>query len=141
MKDYVFVCIGTNKLIEDSFGPRVGEKLKKNLKKYSVQIYGTMKKPVHFQNAKILLEQLTQNQKEKIILIDSALGEKGNIGDTYVNIGGIEIGKAYGKSFYFPALINIKTIVGKQNKIPNWTDTEMDYLAETVSRQIIRQLF
>jgi len=140
MNEYIFVCIGTNKIITDSFGPRVGEKLQKKLKDYpKIKIFGTMKNPVHFNNAEMLLNKLTQ--KEKIILVDSAIGENGNIGDTYVNIGGIQIGKAYGKSLYFPAIINIKTLVGKKNEMPKWNVNEMNYLAEKVSREIIRGIY
>ena len=48
VKEYIFVCIGTNKILTDSFGPRVGEKLENKLKKYSnIKIYGTMKFPIH----------------------------------------------------------------------------------------------
>ena len=115
--NYVFVCIGTNQWIEDSFGPRVGDILKKNFDKISnVKVFGTMKSPIHFQNAPVYLDYLKQEQ-DLIIVIDSALGEKNQIGNTYINLGGIEIGKAFGKSFYFPAHLNIKTIVGLRQKI------------------------
>lgn len=112
MEKYVFVCIGTNKLIEDSFGPRVGEILNRNFSKNdNIKVLGTMDKPIHFQNAPIYKEYLEQ-EENKLIIIDSAIGNRRNLGETYVNWGGIEIGKAFGKSFYFPAHINIKTVVG-----------------------------
>lgn len=112
MENYVFVCIGTNKLIEDSFGPRVGDILEKQFEKNKhIKILGTMNSPIHFQNAPIFLDYLKQ-EGSKTIIIDSALGEENLIGNSYLNRGGIEIGKAFGKSFYFPAQWNIKTIVG-----------------------------
>ena len=115
MEDYIFVCIGTNKLIEDSFGPRVGEILKENFSKIStIKVLGTMQKPIHFQNAPIYRDYLKQKQ-DKLIIIDSALGNLKNLGETYINWGGIEIGKAYDKSFYFPAHFNIKTVVGTKD--------------------------
>lgn len=108
----MFVCIGTNKLIEDSFGPRVGDILEKQFEKNKhIKILGTMNSPIHFQNAPIFLDYLKQ-EGSKTIIIDSALGEENLIGNSYLNRGGIEIGKAFGKSFYFPAQWNIKTIVG-----------------------------
>lgn len=116
MEDYVFVCVGTNKLIEDSFGPMVGDLLTCNFYKYPhIKVLGTMKKPVHFNNAPIFLDYLKCN-KSKIILIDSALGKYEDIGNTYINLGGTEIGKAFGKSYYFPANFNIKTVVGVQEE-------------------------
>ncbi len=116
MEDYVFVCIGTNKLIEDSFGPRVGDVLEDNFLNYpQIKVLGTMKTPIHFQNAPIFLDYL-QTKKGKIILIDSALGSIEDIGKTYMNLGGTQIGKAFGKSLYFPAYLSIKTVVGLKRK-------------------------
>ena len=65
---YTFVCIGTNKIVPDSFGPRVGDKLKQVF--YSspeISVYGTMQSPVHLKNAAYFLEEL--ENKKQIILI------------------------------------------------------------------------
>lgn len=137
MENYVFVCIGTNKLIYDSFGPRVGEFLIKNFPKDSkAKIFGTMQNPVHFKNATRFLKQLKKMKSSKIILIDSALGKKETIGNTYVNFGGVEIGKAFGKSFYFPAHLNIKTVVSYQDTID-----EINQLAQEVAYKITQTIF
>ncbi len=74
MEDYVFVCIGTNKLLSDSFGPRVGEILQNNVCP-KLQVFGTMKMPIHFKNAQALLEKLKKENKEKVIVIDSAFSK------------------------------------------------------------------
>lgn len=117
MDNYTFACIGTNKLVEDSFGPKVGDILEINFcKQKNIKVFGTTRSPIHFKNALIYLENIKKEQGI-IIVIDSALGKKEKIGDTYINIGGIEIGKAFGKSFYFPANLSIKTIVGTRNEI------------------------
>lgn len=117
MENYVFMCIGTNQLIEDSFGPRVGDILQKKFKKNkNIKVWGTMNSPIHFQNAPIFLDYLKQDCS-KIIIIDSALGEEKLIGNTYLTRGGLEIGKAFGKSLYIPAQWNIKTIVGSNKNI------------------------
>ncbi len=131
MENYVFVCIGTNKLIEDSFGPRVGDILQKQFKenKY-IEVWGTMNSPIHFQNAPIFLDYLNR-EGSKTIIIDSALGEENLIGNSYLNRGGIEIGKAFGKSLYFPAQWNIKTIVG--------TNKNSIKMKETTRAQTINQ--
>lgn len=139
MEKYTFVCIGTNRLVEDSFGPRVGEILEQQLKQFSdVKVLGTMKCPVHFQNAPIFIDYL-KTQNSKLIVIDSALGEEEQIGDVYMNKGGIEIGKAFGKSFYFPAQWNIKTIVGKKAEQLQKGKSiyQMNQLAEKLANQII----
>ena len=139
MTNSIFICIGTKNLIADSFGPRVGEKLLVDLKQYPwIEIYGTMKKPVHFKNARNFLQMLENKEPKHVILIDSAFGKQENIGNTYVNFGGMEIGKALGKSFYFPAHLNMKTVIGNQNHIPKWTEQQIDWLAQKVANKITK---
>lgn len=150
MKNYVFVCIGTNLLIEDSFGPRVGDILIRRFDKNpNVEVLGTMKCPVHFLNAPIFLDYL-KNEQANIILIDSALGEKDKIGTIYLNRGGTEIGKAFGRSFYFPANFSIKTVIGtlsskenslrQNNQHDRWKRIrEINELAQKVAGQIINE--
>ncbi len=142
MQEYIFVCIGTNKLLVDSFGPRVGEKLEYNFRKYSnIKVYGTMNLPVHLKNAPILSNYLNKFNNKQIILIDSALGKKEHIGKSFVNLGGIKIGNAYGSGFYFPASINIKTVIGTKNYLPNWNVNQIDNLAENVVNSVIDYQF
>ncbi len=137
MEEYIFVCIGTNKILTDSFGPRVGQKLKSKLQTYSnVKIYGTMEFPVHLKNAQILSRHLKKYNNNQIILIDSAFGKREHIGKSFVTLGGIKIGNAYGSGFYFPASLNIKTVIGAQNYLPNWNIQKIDMLAEKVSNYI-----
>lgn len=146
MEQYVFVCIGTNKVISDSFGPRVGEKLKDSFKDISnIKVFGTMKEPIHFKNAKKILMQLENDERLKIdeysktILIDSAIDKDKKIGTTYVSHGGTEIGKAYGKSFYFPAYLSIKTVVSNKQKMLNIN--QVDLLAQNVANKIAKVIY
>ena len=137
---YTFVCIGTNKIVADSFGPRVGDKLKQVF--YSspeISVYGTMQSPVHLKNATYFLEEL--ENKKQIILIDSAIGKREDIGNTYVNRGGMEIGKAFNQSIYFPANINIKTIIGAKEYMPNYSVNQIENLANEVASKIIKIVF
>ena len=137
---YTFVCIGTNKIVPDSFGPRVGDKLKQVF--YSspeISVYGTMQNPVHLKNAAYFLEEL--ENKKQIILIDSAIGKREDIGNTYVNRGGMEIGKAFNQSIYFPANINIKTIIGAKEYMPNYSVNQIENLANEVASKIIKIVF
>ncbi len=137
MEQYIFVCIGTNRLIADSLGPRIGEKLEKYFKNYQkVKVFGTMKSPIHYKNAPFLLTKLSKKEQKQIILIDSALAENEEIGNTYISSGGVEIGKAYGKGFYFPAFMNIKTVIGNKRKFYNWNIKQIDLLAESIAKQV-----
>ena len=142
MEEYIFVCIGTNKLLTDSFGPRVGEKLEYNFRKYkNVTVYGTMKSPVHLKNAPNLSKYLNQFDNKQIILIDSAIGKKEYIGKSFVNMGGIKIGSAYGSGFYFPANVSIKTVIGTKNYLPDWNIEKIDILAKEVADYITEYNF
>lgn len=139
MEEYIFVCIGTNQLEEDSFGPRVGELLEERFKAISkIKVIGTMRCPIHFENAPIFIDYL-KTEKSKLIVIDSALGEKEQIGITYMNRGGIEIGKAFGRSLYFPAHWNIKTIVGKKTEVfqKERATCQINQLAQKLANQIV----
>lgn len=141
MENYVFVCIGTNLLVEDSFGPRVGDMLKKYFKNNpKVEVFGTMKSPVHFLNAPIFLDYLKE-EKNKLILIDSALGNVEQIGNIYFQRGGIEIGKAFGKSFYFPAHWNIKTVVGTKEYNGTYEVKYINQLAKDLVSKITHNAY
>lgn len=141
MENYVFVCIGSNKIIYDSLGPRVGDKLEQNFNKNeNIEIFGTMKNPVHFKNALLFLENYKFYKDKTIILIDSCLGKKENVGSIYISCGGIEIGKAFGKSIYFPGHINIKAIIANNYYIPKWNVNQMDTLAIKVYNKIIQTI-
>ena len=137
----IFVCIGTNKILTDSFGPRVGEKLQYIFKENpNIKVYGTMTSPIHLKNAPKLSYYLNQTNKNQIILIDSAFGKQEYIGKSFINLGGMKIGNAYGTGFYFPASINIKTVVAAENYLPNWNVEKMDILAQNFSNNIINCL-
>ncbi len=141
MENIIFICIGTDKLLTDSFGPRVGERLKQNFKENNnIKIFGTLKEPIHLKNAPILYRKL-KNNKNQIILIDSAFGNRKYIGGSFINLGGMKIGNAYGKGFYFPATMNIKTVVASKNYIPNWTIKQIDFLAENVAEKVTKGFF
>lgn len=133
--DYTFVCIGTNRIISDSFGPRVGKKLKQVFyKNENINVYGTMENPIHLKNVEYFLKKI--ENKNQIILIDSAIGRKEDIGNTYVNRGGMEIGKAFNHSIYIPANINIKTVIGAKEYMPNYSIYQIEQIANNVAYKI-----
>ena len=126
--------------MSDSFGPRVGNKLRQVFySSQEISVYGTMQNPVHLKNATRFLEEL--ENKNQIILIDSAIGKREEIGNTYVNRGGMEIGKAFNKSIYFPANINIKTVIGAKEYMPNYSVNQIENLANEVASKIIKIVF
>ena len=138
--DYTFVCIGTNRIISDSFGPRVGKKLKQVFyKNENINVYGTMENPIHLKNVEYFLKKM--ENKNQIILIDSAIGRKEDIGNTYVNRGGMDIGKAFNHSIYIPANINIKTVIGAKEYMPNYSIYQIEQIANKVAYKIVQIVF
>ena len=138
--DYTFVCIGTNRIISDSFGPRVGKKLKQVFyKNENINVYGTMENPIHLKNVEYFLKKM--ENKNQIILIDSAIGRKEDIGNTYVNRGGMEIGKAFNHSIYIPANINIKTVIGAKEYMPNYSIYQIEQISNKVAYKIVQIVF
>lgn len=138
--NYTFVCIGTNRIISDSFGPRVGKKLKQVFyKNENINVYGTMENPIHLKNVEYFLKKI--ENKNQIILIDSAIGRKEDIGNTYVNRGGMEIGKAFNHSIYIPANINIKTVIGAKEYMPNYSIYQIEQIANKVAYKIVQIVF
>ncbi len=70
------------------------------------------------------------------------LEKREDIGNTYVNRGGMEIGKAFNQSIYFPANINIKNYNwSKKEYMPNYSVNQIENLANEVASKIIKIVF
>ena len=118
--DIVILCVGTNKLIGDSVGPIVGQKLARLLKnKQNVWIYGNTKRNLNLKNAKQILKQIQITHKQAfVITIDAALGPKEMIENTWIGSGIVKIGEALDKQIQYFSNITIKGIVGEyQNNL------------------------
>lgn len=135
--DIVILCIGTNKLIGDSIGPVVGQKLKKENIQEKVYIYGDMKETINFKNAKQVIENIFKiYEKPFIITIDSALGTQTMVSKIVVSKGIIRIGKSLGRSICYPSHITIKGVVGEYRN----TIQENLYTLKTVKQEIVDEL-
>lgn len=108
-KEVIFLCIGTDKIIGDSFGPIVGHYLTQ--KKYTV--YGTLENTVNGTNLnKYINEIYIKHKSPYIIVIDSALGERENINKIVVGKGGIIPGSALNKKNKSIGDLYINAVVG-----------------------------
>ena len=84
-KDYfelVFLCIGTDRLIGDSFGPLVGTRLKELFEKYNIcniNIYGTLNENICYTNVDKWIKIINKNHPGAcIVVIDAALSKETN---------------------------------------------------------------
>jgi len=109
-KEIIFLCIGSNKIIGDSVGPRVGNllKMKNKLKKF--KIFGDMENPITANNIMEIKNNNKLNNKF-IIVIDSAMGKKELIGNIYISNTKTKLGKALGKNLVELGDISIKACV------------------------------
>lgn len=147
--EVVILCIGTNKLIGDSIGPVVGQKLKEEKMKETVYIYGDMNETINFKNAKEKIENIFKTyQKPFIITIDSALGTKTMVSKIVVNKGIVRLGKSLGRSICYPSHIIIKGVVGEYKntfedniKILNEVNQELIwYLSDIMAKGIKQEI-
>ena len=120
-KDYdeiVFLCVGTDRITGDCFGPLVGTKLKKIFQKdnYSnINVYGSLDKNVNYNNIKSEIKEISKNAL--IIVIDAALSNKENIWKIFVSNNETILGNGLNKDKIQIGDISIKAVVGKDNKI------------------------
>ena len=133
----VILCVGTNKLIGDSIGPMVGQKLEYLLKNNeNISVYGNMQETLNFKNAdKVINTVCNKYQNPFIITIDAALGDKEMIEKIVVGVGKMQIGNSLGRSICYNSHVNIKGVVGgyKSNPIKN-IETLMNVKEEIIDR-------
>lgn len=94
LKNITFFCVGTSSCIGDSFGPLIGDKLKRLGYK---NVIGTMKKPVDAINFEERLEEIKNNMT--VIAIDASLASNmKNVGSVLYRKGGLTPGRGVGKN-------------------------------------------
>lgn len=114
----VFLCIGTNRVIGDCFGPLVGYKLKNFFRgNNNIEIFGDIQNVLCFQNIYDIQEKL-QKENSFVIAIDAALSSKNNIGKILVSKEKLAIGNSLNKKNICLGDISIKGIVAKDLKKP-----------------------
>ena len=118
--EIVFLCVGTDRLIGDCFGPLVGSKLEKMFRQYNIfniSIYGTLDENICYTNIEKTLKKIKKLHKNPcIIVIDAALASEKNIGKIYVKTGNTEIANGIHKRTIKIGDISIKAVVGKNYK-------------------------
>ncbi|NEZ46122.1 spore protease YyaC [Clostridium niameyense] len=104
----IFVCIGTDRNIGDSYGPIVGSMLKQMK---NIEVYGTLHEPVHATNLKNILENIDLNNN-LIIAIDAALGDIDKVKKVVIRNEPVRPGSGVGKDLGSVGDIGIKGITG-----------------------------
>ena len=121
INDIVILCVGTDRITGDCYGPLVGSNLEELLKNdniSNVNIYGTLENSINYNNIQDVLKNLNDNTC--VIVVDAALSKKENIGKIFISSGKTALGKGLKKSRIEIGDISIKSVIGKDCKIPNY---------------------
>ena len=99
-KKILFLCIGTTKIIGDSFGPAVGSRLKQKFEKAKdIEIIGNLEDAFTYDK----IEDNVQHMRELypnclMVAIDSALSEKVNVGKIFIQNRGLKYAESLKKN-------------------------------------------
>lgn len=114
----IFLCIGTNRVIGDCFGPLVGSKLKHYFsQEENIEVIGDIENIVSLKNVYSIINQIKE-QEAFVIAIDAALSCNNRIGTIIVNQNKMNIGSGINKRNLYIGDISIKGIVAKDFKNP-----------------------
>lgn len=117
--DLVFLCIGTDRMTGDCFGPLVGNRIKEAIVNNNINctVYGDLENPLIYSDVDKSLKEISEKCKNPcIIAIDAALSKESNIGKILVRKGGLRFGEAINKGRREVGNISIKAIIGRNYK-------------------------
>lgn len=149
MEKILFICIGNSKIIGDSLGPLVGsiilknkEQIEKNVK---IEVLGTITSPLVYSKIETTLKNINKNEYSKIIIVDSALGNKNNIGEVSINNSNINVGKGINKGRLIHGDVIIKGIVAQnyhnvEKNIEALNKVTLEQI-EIISKKVIKIIY
>lgn len=118
--DYIFLCVGSDKVTGDAFGPLVGKNLEELLQNYynNIHIIGTLEEPIHANNLHSTIQTINKDYKNPcIIAIDSALSKQEDIGKIFVTNKEMKLANGIGKNSIGVGNISIKGVVAKNHRM------------------------
>lgn len=96
-KEYVVVCIGTDRSTGDALGPLTGSILSETKLKH-MTVYGTLHQPVHAKNLKDYTQMIQNKHRNAfIIAVDACLGKSSSVGCIIANQEALRPGAALNK--------------------------------------------
>lgn len=116
LENILFVCIGNGKIIGDSLGPLIGTVLEKNKRliqnNVKIDVIGTFENPILYYNVEEFIKKIDSQDYSEIVIIDSALGSKENIGKVMITPAEILIGVGVNRGRMVKGDIILKGVVG-----------------------------
>ena len=134
--EIVFLCIGTDKITGDSFGPLVGSRLKELLEEcniFNINVYGTLQENICYTNIKEAIKTIEKDHPNAcIVVIDAALSNEENIGKIYVDRKKMILAKGLHKPKVEVGDISIKAVVGKNYKLSKYNFVSLQNISLNV---------
>ena len=116
LENILFVCIGNGKIIGDSLGPLIGTVLEKNKRliqnNVKIDVIVTFENPILYYNVEEFIKNIDSQDYSEIVIIDSALGSKENIGKVMITPAEILIGVGVNRGRMVKGDIILKGVVG-----------------------------
>jgi len=104
-KEYVVVCVGTDRSTGDALGPLTGSYLSE-LKPKHLNVYGTLPEPVHATNMPDYIQHIYKHHQDGfVIAVDASLGKAASVGSIIADVGSLNPGAALNKNL--PAIGDI----------------------------------
>ena len=118
----IFLCIGTDKVIGDSFGPLVGYKLKYLFRnEENIKVIGSLDNVICVHNIFNIISEINNKYKDSfIIAIDAALSNRNSIGKIIVSKSRMDVGSSFNKKKIYVGDVSIKGVVSQNLNNPKF---------------------
>ena len=118
----IFLCIGTDRVIGDSFGPLVGYKLHYLFKnEENIKVIGTLNNVICAHNISKIISDINNTYPESfLIAIDAALSNTNSIGRIVVSKNSINVASSLDRNNIYVGDVSIKGIVSKNMNNPKY---------------------
>lgn len=118
----IFLCIGTDRITGDSFGPLVGYKLRYLFRgKKNAEVIGHLENIVCAHNISDIINNINNTYESPfLIAIDAAVSNKTEVGKIIVSKSGMNVGSGVNKRNIYVGNMSIKGIVSKDLRNPKY---------------------
>lgn len=118
----IFLCIGTDRVIGDSFGPIVGYKLEYLFKdEENIKVIGDLNNIICIHNVLRTIKNINDEYPESfLIAIDAALSNTNNVGKIVVSKNSMNVRSCFNKKGIYIGDMSIKGVVCKNLKNPKY---------------------
>ena len=118
----IFLCIGTDRVIGDSFGPLVGYKLQYLYKdEENIKVIGSLNNIICTHNISKIIDDINTTYTDSfVIAIDAALSNTNSIGKLIVSKNSINVASSLDRNNIYVGDVSIKGIVSKKMNNPKY---------------------